>query len=223
MTDAATLAWSPLYQRATARVVPATPAEAAGVSVSDTDDHLLVAACQRGDDTSAFATLVGRHQDRVFRLVLSVLGPGAEVEAEDVAQDVFLRVHRQLSSFRGESRFRSWLYRVAFNLAVDRRRLARWRLPHVGEEPLSTSATRAADTDPFAVASAAERARAIQRGLDALPEIVQAVVRLHYWMDQSVDEIGEMLGMPPGTVKSHLHRGRQRLHQLLEAEGIRGE
>ncbi len=204
-------------------MIPVPPAESVGVFPSAADDEVLVAACQRGGDAAAFAVLVGRHQDRVFRLVLSVLGPGAEVEAEDVAQDVFLRVHHHLSSFRGESGFRSWLYRVAFNLAVDRRRLARWRLPHVGEAALGMIATRAAVTDPFAVASAAERARVIQRGLDALPEIVQAVVRLHYWMDQSVDEIGEMLRLPPGTVKSHLHRGRQRLHQLLEAQGIRGE
>lgn len=223
MLDAAALAWRPLQRRAAGRAVLGPPADAAGVCARASDEQLLAAARQRPDDPHAFAALVRRHQDRVFRLVLSVLGPGAEVEADDVAQDVFLRVHRRMSSFRGESRFRTWLYRVAFNLAVDRRRMARWRLPHVGTDALDTSATRKADDNPFAVASAAERARAVERGLHALPEVLQAVVRLHYWMDQSVDEIGETLSLPPGTVKSYLHRGRRHLLALLEEQGIRGE
>ena len=165
-----------------------------------------------------FDALVDRHRDRVFRVALSVLGPGSEADAEDVAQEVFVRAYRRLGSFRGESRLGTWLYRVAFNLAVDHRRRAGRRGPTVGDEALDTLPSP--DGDPHRAARAGESARLVRRLLDALPEAQRAALHLHYWMGHTVAEIAELLGAAEGTVKSHLHRGRERLRAAIEtAEG----
>jgi RNA polymerase sigma-70 factor (ECF subfamily) len=175
-------------------------------------DAQLVAAFVQGDE-SAFAELMRRHQQAVFRLAVSILGPGLELEAEDVAQEVFIRAFQRLRDFRGESAVSSWLYRIAWNLAVDVKARARYRRPHleIGSLPLEASVQ-----DP----AARERERIVLECIDELPDLYRAVVRLHYWMGCRVEEIGAYLGAPEGTVKSYLHRARKRLQQRLAQRGI---
>jgi RNA polymerase sigma-70 factor (ECF subfamily) len=174
----------------------------------------------RADDAieaaGGFDALVARHRDRVFRVALSVLGPGGEADAEDVAQEAFVRAYRRLGTFRGESRLGTWLYRVAFNLAVDQRRRRGRQGPTAGEEALDT--LPAADGDPHRAAREGESARLVRRLLEDLPETQRAALHLHYWMGHTVAEIAELLGAAEGTVKSHLHRGRKRLRAALDAE-----
>lgn len=170
----------------------------------------------------AFADLVRTEKDRVFRVALSVLGPGRAADAEDVAQEVFVRAHRALPSFRGESRVGTWLYRLAFNRAVDHRRRLRRRAEAPLEEPGAERvepAAAGAGSDPYRAARGAEEARAVRRALARLPDRERAVLHLHYWLGHTVAEIGELLGLPAGTVKSHLHRGRERLRKELERHG----
>lgn len=178
-----------------------------------------------------FAELVRSHRDRVFRVALSVLGPGRAAEAEDVTQEVFVRAHRALPAFRGESRLGTWLYRLAFNRAVDHRR----RLGRRAEEPLSAAGTeagsvddgggppdlpdRGAGSDPYGTARRAEESQAVLRALLRLSDEQRAALHLHYWLGHTVAEIGRLLGLPAGTVKSHLHRGRERLRKELEPHG----
>lgn len=166
--------------------------------------------------TAPFDELVARHRDRVFRVALSVLGPGSEADAEDVAQEAFIRLHRSTSTgrarFRGDSRIGTWLYRVAFNLAVDLRRRRARRGETDGDETLGTLP---AGDDPHGSARSAERARSVARLLATLPESHRAALHLHYWMGHTVAEIAELLDVPPGTVKAHLHRGRERLRAAL--------
>jgi RNA polymerase sigma-70 factor (ECF subfamily) len=185
----------------------------------DADEALVGAWVDRGEPT-AFARLVTRHQTYVFRLALSVLGPGYEGDAQDVAQDVFIRVAGHLQDFRGESTFRTWLRRLALNLALDRRRRARWRKPHVDAAILDQRPADAGADDPFTSAEAAERARVVRACLDVLPDAVRSVVHLHYWLDLSVDEIAATLHVPAGTVKSHLHRGRKLLSHAMTVKGL---
>src|SRR5262245_590020 len=83
-----------------------------------------------------FRQLVEEYQQRVFRLVCSILGPYHEVDAEDVTQEVFLQVHRRVKEFQGKSQFGTWLYSIARNRALDRRRQARFRLPHAPIESI---------------------------------------------------------------------------------------
>lgn len=168
------------------------------------------------DDVSDFRALVERHQASVLRLVSSILGPFRDIDAEDVAQDVFVRAHAKLGQFRGEAAFGTWLYRIAYSVALNRRRLARIRLPHVAVDVLAQLET--ADS-PHDSAVAAERASRLAAALELLPDLYRTVIYLHYWQESSVDEIASLLGAPQNTVKSYLFRGRARLAQLLKEEG----
>lgn len=182
------------------------------VGVEPTDEELVARFCTQRDD-AAFTELVGRYREPVFRLTLSVLGPGYTAEAEEVAQEVFLRVHYTLPSFRGESRFGTWIYRVTFNLALNVKARARYRVPHVSYTELAEQPTDDKSDE-------IERRLIFSECIGELPPVYQSALRLHYWLDYSVAEIGILLAVPPNTVKSYLHRARLLLRAALEKKGI---
>jgi RNA polymerase sigma-70 factor (ECF subfamily) len=155
----------------------------------------------------------------VFRLVASILGPFADLDAEELTQEVFVRVHERLDSFRGESRFSTWLYRLAYNKTIERRRRARLRVEHVPCEGLTAPAV---PSGPHEAALERERERAVALLVEGLPDVYRSVVHMHYWMDQTIDEIAETLDVPAGTVKSYLSRARARLRERAKARGIQG-
>ena len=177
------------------------------------DADLIRRLRETGSD-ECFAALVERYRDRVFRLAVSILGPGGAAEAEDVTQEIFVLVHRKLHTFRSESRFSTWLYRLAYRRAVDYRRQARLRLPHIGEEVLESL--------PGGAPSSLEQMLATERGVQllaavsALDDPHRSAVYLHYWLGESIDSIAELLQVRSGTVKSYLHRSRRRLARLLQ-------
>ena len=180
-------------------------------------DAPLVARARQGDD-QAFAELFRRHADWVFRVALSILGRGHEADAEDVAQEVFVKVHRTLPSFRAESKISSWIYRIAFNHALNTKARARFRKPHVDATVLEDVATSA--PGPDSSLEAARRDRAVAACVATLPEIYQSTLRLYYWMGASVAEIADLLELPENTVKSYLHRSRQLLDGMLKEKGF---
>ena len=98
-------------------------------------DHSLVVRARDAGDEEAFAELVRRYRQPAFRLVASILGQGFEAEAEEVTQEVFVRVHRALASFRGDAKFGSWLYRIAFNQALNLKARVRYRSPQSPSMP----------------------------------------------------------------------------------------
>lgn len=183
----------------------------------ETDETLVrsfVATGSNGD----FERIVARYSERVFRLAMSVLGPQFAAEAEDVTQDVFVVVYRKVGTFRGRSRFSTWLYRVAYNAAAERRRQARLHGPPLGEEPMASVAATEEQANPVAAAEAGEQQRILRRCVDELDEPYRTVVHLHYWMRCTVSEIASRLDVRPGTVKSYLHRARARLARSLEEQ-----
>ena len=182
-------------------------------------DEALVAEYLRTRDPELFRVLVERHQARVFRLVAGLLGPFADTDAQEVTQEVFLRTHDRLASFRGEARFSSWLYRLAYNRTLEHRRRARLRLPHV---PIETLPERADASGPIEAAAERERRERVEQLLEGLPDLYRGVVHLHYWLDTSVDDIAELLAVPSGTVKSYLSRARLRLRKRAQALGLEG-
>jgi RNA polymerase sigma-70 factor (ECF subfamily) len=186
------------------------------VALQDTDEA-LVARCREGGDEQAFSELVSRYRDRVFRLVVSILGAGFQGDAEEVTQEVFLRVHHGLAGFRGEAQFSSWIYRIGFNQAINLKARVRYRAPHLGDETLVETASPL--LDPQARLEETQRRQALEECMHELPEVYQSALRLYYWMGESVAEISTLLGVGENTVKSYLHRSRRLLHEMLKERG----
>jgi RNA polymerase sigma-70 factor (ECF subfamily) len=179
-------------------------------------DAQLVARAQSGDE-QAFAELVRRHSALVFRLAVSILGREFIPEAEDVAQEVFLKVHHAIESFRGEAEFCSWIYRITFNQAVNLKARVRFRNPHLDETLLHDVATSEPGADRQL--EIAQRDRALAGCIRTLPEVYQSALRLYYWLGAGVGEVAELLDVPENTAKSYLHRARQLLHGMLKEKG----
>jgi len=193
-------------------------ARAEPASYADRADEWLVERCCESADEGAFAELVRRYRGPVFRLAVSILGQEFAPEAEDVAQDVMLRVHHSLRSFRGDAKFGSWIYRIAFNQALNVKARVRYRAPHVSDQVLAT--TPSEDRGPYDQLQHRRRQRAVLACVGELPEVYQSALRLHYWLGASISEIAEMLDAPENTVKSYLHRARRLLHAMLTERGF---
>jgi RNA polymerase sigma-70 factor (ECF subfamily) len=142
------------------------------------------------------------------------MGAQFRAEAEEITQEIFLRVYRTAHSFRHESKFSTWLYRIAYREAVDCKARARYRRPHASfDSMLATDSD-----DPQTRALIGERDLKLHQNLDLLPDLYRSVLHLHYWMGYSVEEIAGQLGAPEGTVKSYLHRARMLLAHRLKGE-----
>jgi len=169
-------------------------------------------------DASAFGVLVERHERRVYNLALRMTGH--EEDAKDATQDAFLSALRKLRSFRGEAAFTTWLHRVTVNACYDLLR-KRQRSPLLHErpegEPEPPEPTPSPDHADDTVLSID-----VQRALLEVPEDFRVVMILHDVQDLPHDEVAATLGIPVGTVKSRLHRGRVALARAL-GEQPRGE
>jgi RNA polymerase sigma-70 factor (ECF subfamily) len=181
------------------------------------DDRLLVERCQAGD-LSAFEPLVEKYRQRVWRLAYNVLRD--REEAWDVAQDAFIRAYQALPSFRGQSAFYTWLFRIVMNLAADRarQRAARGRAfgtERVGEEEWER-AMMDQGASPDASAVQTEDRERIIRALETLSDDHRAIIMLGDVEGLSYREMAEVLEVPIGTVMSRLHNARKRLRQALK-------
>ena len=175
----------------------------------------------RGGDQAAFRELVVLHQDRAYGLALRITRSPAD--AEEVAQDAFVRAWLALARFRGESSFATWLHRIVARRALDRLselKARRGREVEVEEveslpDPL-LAAPRAAPGD-FATAT---RGRRLERLVMKLPAAQRMAVTLYYYEDRSVEQAAAILKMPENTVKTHLARARAALRAAWQKEGL---
>ncbi len=197
----------------------AVPEPRVAATLSSSDDAALIDRFLRTDDEEIFEILIRRYQEKVFRLAVSILGRGAESEAEDATQEVFVVLLRQLKTFRRECAFSTWLYRVARNQIIEYRRRVSRRASHVDADVLRTMPDGGALADPQRVAATGQKRERIMYHVDRLSEPQRVVVYLHYWQGQSIAEIAELLDLKLSTVKSHLCRARQRLAIALREEG----
>ena len=191
----------------------------AAASLSSADDTALLDRFLRTDEEEVFEILVRRYQEKVFRLAVSILGRGAESEAEDATQEVFVVLLRRLRSFRRECAFSTWLYRLARNQIIDYRRRAPRRRPHVGDDVLRDVPDGGPLADPQRVMAAGQERARLMRLVERLGEPQRVVVHLYYWQEQSVAEISELLEIGASTVRSHLFRARRNLAAALREDG----
>ncbi|HXH84314.1 MAG TPA: sigma-70 family RNA polymerase sigma factor, partial [Candidatus Tectomicrobia bacterium] len=182
----------------------------------DVDDAALIERCRNGD-LSAFEPLVEKYRHRVWRLAYNVLRD--REEAWDVAQEAFIRAYQALPSFRGQSQFYTWLYRIVVNLATDRgrsraaqgRAFGTERVPEEDWERVLVEPEGAETESPDARAARMQDRERILAALATLPEHHRTIIVLGDLEGLSYREIAETLDIPMGTVMSRLHNARKRL------------
>lgn len=192
-------------------------AELPGESPQDeVDPDLELVSSWQAGDLDAFATLVKRHEGRVFRLLMRMLGN--REEAEDVAQETFLNLHRHGHRFRSESRFSTFVYRVAVNAALNRRRSLgrkRARMETLAEKQAAGDNLPQGPRGPEDATAGGEVQKRVQAAISELPPNLRAPLVLYDIEGRAYAEIAEVLGVAEGTVKSRIHRARSALRGLL--------
>jgi RNA polymerase sigma-70 factor, ECF subfamily len=179
------------------------------------DDHRLIEECLKGE-SRAFGVLVLRYQARLYSAVSRLL-TSAE-DSQDVVQEAFLHAYQHLGSFKGNSRFFTWLYRIAMNaaLSLHRKRFPVSCLFWPNGEEASEVADPSEAAQPGHTLELAERAQAVQQALSQLSPEHRALLLLKDIEGMKYEQIAEVLGVPIGTVRSRLHRARLELRSLLE-------
>jgi RNA polymerase sigma-70 factor (ECF subfamily) len=171
----------------------------------------LVERCRRGDE-GAFQELVDRYKDLVFALI----GRTAQdrSRAEDLAQDVFLRIHRGLPYFRGEARLSTWIYRIVANVCVQDQTKAAAAVAF--EEARARDRVASGSTDRrFDDLELRDR---LEKAIARLPPNYRFIVAAHYLEGIQYEDLAEALQLPLGTLKTQLYRAKQQLRRLLETD-----
>jgi RNA polymerase sigma-70 factor (ECF subfamily) len=182
-------------------------------------DRALVERFRQGD-RAAFNELVARHSEQVYKLAHNLTGNSGD--AEDAAQEAFLRIYRSLGRFRGASAFTTWLYRVVVNVCIDEMKRRRRR-------PIPASSLKDDDTYDIAACAPAHqtpnpvhelershRDEIVRKAVNSLPPHLRFVVILCDMQGLSYEEAASALGAGVGTIKSRLHRARMALRDALE-------
>jgi len=178
-------------------------------------ERQLVESARRGDHR-AFEALVLKYQDRIFRLVQRLVS-GADV-ADDLAQEVFIRAYRSIGEFKGESSLYTWLYKIALNLCRNYYRTKGRRPAHEElEEASGAVALESPGGSPEDEVFRREFWEQLRRGLDELPADQREAVVFCDLEGMSYEEMAEVLGVPIGTVRSRIFRGRRALQRKLGA------
>lgn len=177
-----------------------------------TSEHELIERCRQGDE-AAFRELVDRFKTLVFGLIARTIPDRSR--AEELSQEVFLKVHKGLPYFRGESKLSTWIYRIVINaLSEERPALATASLDDVREGDLARYQPSAGDR---AFGDLVLRDR-LQKAIERLPVHYQVLINGHYMKGLQYEELAAAMDLPMGTVKTHLHRAKRQLRRLLETE-----
>lgn len=169
----------------------------------------LVERCRRGD-VGAFEELVDRYKNLVFAMIMRTISDRSQ--AEDLAQEVFLRVHRGLPYFRGEARLSTWIYRIVINVCTQGRgRTSSLSLDDENARvPAQASIDRHADD--------LELRDRLEKAIAQLPEQYRLLIAAHYLRGVQYEELADAMNLPLGTVKTQLHRAKRQLRMLLETD-----
>ena len=166
-------------------------------------------------DTNAFTVLVDRYKDLVYTLTLRMLKN--REEAEEVSQDTFIKAYNSLNRFKGDSKFSTWIYRIAYNTSLDRLKKNRKHFNDVAIDEFTEHQVKTID-NALSQLENEERNQAIQKCLAQLPSDDAFMLTLYYFEEQSLDEISKVIGLTPNNVKVKLFRSRKKLATIMKAQ-----
>ena len=173
-------------------------------------ERALVDRCRR-EDPGAFEELVDQYKNLVFALIVRTIPDRSR--AEDVAQDVFLKIHRGLPYFRGDARLSTWIYRIVINVCTQEKVQTRPSIslddPDARVAPPSTVDRRFSDF---------ELRDRLEKAIAQLPVQYRLLIAAHYLEGVQYEDLAEAMNMPLGTVKTQLHRAKRQLREILEGE-----
>jgi RNA polymerase sigma factor (sigma-70 family) len=175
------------------------------------DDNHYISQVIAGN-AAAYAVLIDRHKDLVYTIAMNIMR--SREDAEEVAQDAFLKAFQKLAGFRQESSFQTWIYRITYNEAITRIRKNRVKLLDLEEEITGNLADDDVEEN-VAGLDEQEQKQVISKILDKLPEIDRVIVTLFYLESHPITEIAEITGLGESNVKVRLHRVRKRIYSDL--------
>ena len=177
------------------------------------DQENIIARARQGD-ADAFEQLVVAYRDQVFRLALRMCGN--EADADEVAQEAFLSAWKALPNFRGDSQFSTWLYQLTSHAAID---LMRREKRQIAAEDITEVSAPDPGPSPQQQAERSETRQAVRDAMGQLSPEYRQIVVLRFLQELSYEEIGAVLKLPPGTVKSRLNRAKSQLKDILSKSG----
>ena len=177
------------------------------------DQEKIIARARRGD-ADAFEQLVVAYRDQVFRLALRMCG--SEADADEVAQEAFLSAWKALPNFRGESQFSTWLYQLTTHAAID---LMRREKRQIAADDITEVSAADPAPSPQQQAEQSEQREIVRDAILQLAPEQREVVVLRFMEELSYEEIGAVLKLPSGTVKSRLNRAKAQLKEIVSKIG----
>ncbi len=192
---------------------PARPRAAAAP-----EEKALIARCKRGD-LDAFNELIKKYEKPVYNFAYRLTG--RYDDAQDVAQDAFVRVYNAIGSFRGDASFSTWMFRITTNVFLDERKKSKAHPTSSLDEYITTEESSMArqiedpSPTPEALTEGMERSQILEQAIQSLPDYQRAMVILYHTEQKSYEEIAEIMDLPIGTVKSRLNRARLALKEKL--------
>lgn len=177
------------------------------------DQHYINLVIQ--GDSNSFAVLVNRYKDMIFTLALKMVKN--REEAEEVAQDTFIKIYNSLSKFKGDSKFSTWTYKIAYNTCLDRLKKNKKEDLNISIDEFSSHLIKTMDTALSALEDK-ERKQTIQKCLNLLPGDESFLLTLFYFEDQNLEEIGKVMNISANNVKVKLFRSRQKLAVILRKQ-----
>lgn len=179
-----------------------------------TNDQVYIEAILNGD-ANAFTVLVDRYKDLVYTLTLRMMKHTEE--AEEAAQDTFVKVYSSLNKFKGDSKFSTWIYRVAYNTCLDRLKKNKRQQHTVAINEYTEHQVKTIDNALDQI-EAKEREQTIQDCLNLLPSEDSFLLTLYYFEELSLEEIAKIVSLKPNNVKVKLYRSRKKLATILKSK-----
>jgi len=176
------------------------------------EDHFYINKIKQGD-TSAFATLVNKHKDMVFTICVKIVKKPED--AEELAQDVFMKVYDKLDTFRGDARFSTWLYRIAYNAAISKTRKRRLEVEALDDFTINNYSIDDIKEELQTINSE-EQQQILKSAMETLSEDDYLIIKLFYLKELAIKDISEITGLSQANIKVKLHRIRKKMYSQMK-------